>query len=252
MNRSQRIDLNTVSNIRDLGGIINRNGKKIRDRFLIRSSELSRLDEEEAKILYEQIGIKTVFDFRSPHEPHRAPDVIGGNVSYFLNEIATNESFGVRRDEETMKELDKLIRQLRESDDDEIAKEFMRHFYRSFVISNFSVSQYAKFLHYVMRSEDPVLWHCSMGKDRCGIGTALVLELLNVDRDSIREDYLYTNEVYGIYDTQIESGFEIADGSYLDAFYDEAAKIYGGMSELFEEMNIDDRELYEFRQRILV
>ena len=252
MNRSRNLYFSHVANIRDLGGIVNKNGKKIRDHFLIRSSELSRMNDEEAKVLYEEIGVKTVFDFRSPFETNRSQDRIAEGVAYYLNDIATNESFGVRRDAETMEELDKLVRQLRENDDEDLAKDFMAHFYRSFAISNFSVSQYAKFLHYVMKTEDPVLWHCSMGKDRCGIATLMILELLNVDRESIKEDYLYTNEVYGIYDTDTESGFDIADESYIEAFYDEVEKVYGDMSSFFEEMNIDDKEIYEFRQRVLI
>ena len=171
-----------------------------------------------------------------------------GLIAAIYKEAGKQEMYLKQRPEE----LDKLVRQLRENDDEDLAKDFMAHFYRSFAISNFSVSQYAKFLHYVMKTEDPVLWHCSMGKDRCGIATLMILELLNVDRESIKEDYLYTNEVYGIYDTDTESGFDIADESYIEAFYDEVEKVYGDMSSFFEEMNIDDKEIYEFRQRVLI
>ena len=252
MNRSRDLQFESVANIRDLGGILSKDGRKIKDRLLIRSSELSRLDEEEAKILYEDIGVKTVFDFRSRYEAMRAPDVIGEGVRLIPNEIATNESFGVRRDEETMKELDRIMKQLRESDDEELALEFMRHFYRSFAISDFSLRQYGKFLHYVLDHEDPVLWHCSMGKDRCGVGTVLVLELLGVDREDIIEDYLYTNEIYGIKDTGYASGFEIADRSYIAAFYDEVFKAYGDLASFFEQMNISERDRVLFRERVLV
>ena len=39
-----------------------------------------------------------------------------------------------------------------------------------------------------------VLWHCTAGKDRAGIASALIEELLGVPRDDIITDYLKTNE----------------------------------------------------------
>jgi protein-tyrosine phosphatase len=41
----------------------------------------------------------------------------------------------------------------------------------------------------------PVVVHCSAGKDRTGFAVAMLLSALGVDRDTIMQDYLYTNEV---------------------------------------------------------
>ena len=41
----------------------------------------------------------------------------------------------------------------------------------------------------------PVLIHCSAGKDRSGIAIALILEALGVDRETIMQEYLLTNEI---------------------------------------------------------
>lgn len=40
-----------------------------------------------------------------------------------------------------------------------------------------------------------LLQHCTAGKDRTGVGSALVLLALGVPRETIMEDYLLTNEV---------------------------------------------------------
>ena len=39
-----------------------------------------------------------------------------------------------------------------------------------------------------------VLYHCSAGKDRTGVVTAVILTALGVDKDTIYQDYLLTNE----------------------------------------------------------
>ena len=39
-----------------------------------------------------------------------------------------------------------------------------------------------------------MLYHCSAGKDRTGIATAFILEALGVDRDTIMQDYLLSNQ----------------------------------------------------------
>ena len=41
----------------------------------------------------------------------------------------------------------------------------------------------------------PILIHCAAGKDRAGIAVTLILEALGVDRDTIMEDFMLTNEV---------------------------------------------------------
>ena len=38
-----------------------------------------------------------------------------------------------------------------------------------------------------------MLWHCSAGKDRVGVGTALLLCALGVPKKTIYEDFMKTN-----------------------------------------------------------
>ena len=46
----------------------------------------------------------------------------------------------------------------------------------------------------VNHKKGAILWHCSGGKDRTGIVAALLLSALNVDRETILNDYELTNE----------------------------------------------------------
>ena len=44
-------------------------------------------------------------------------------------------------------------------------------------------------------SNSPAVIHCTAGKDRTGILSAMVLELLVVDEERILEDYYLTNQI---------------------------------------------------------
>lgn len=44
-------------------------------------------------------------------------------------------------------------------------------------------------------STGSVLWHCTEGKDRCGLLSAVLLLALGAERSTIMEDYLLTNRV---------------------------------------------------------
>jgi protein-tyrosine phosphatase len=46
------------------------------------------------------------------------------------------------------------------------------------------------------RNVYPLLFHCSAGRDRTGVGAAMLLELLGVERDRIAEDFLQSNLVF--------------------------------------------------------
>ena len=60
--------------------------------------------------------------------------------------------------------------------------------------SDYCISEYKKFLQVLRQPhEKAVLWHCTAGKDRAGIGAVLIEEILGVPREEIIEDYLLTN-----------------------------------------------------------
>ena len=106
-----------------------------------------------------------------------------------------------------------------------------------------------------------VLWHCTEGKDRCGITSALVLEALGVDRTLIMADYLKTNEInlpkaalirQKLADTH---GAAFADSVYqayiADERYLEAAWATMGENYIKTALGIPEDALSRFRAEIL-
>lgn len=62
----------------------------------------------------------------------------------------------------------------------------------------------------------PLLFHCSAGRDRTGVGAAMLLELLGVDRERIVADFLESNLVFPkmpLAAGQLEPVFELIDES---------------------------------------
>lgn len=60
----------------------------------------------------------------------------------------------------------------------------------------------------------PLLFHCSAGRDRTGVGAAMLLEMLGVARERILEDFLESNLTFPqmpLKATQLEPIFELID-----------------------------------------
>ncbi|MDD7740043.1 MAG: tyrosine-protein phosphatase, partial [Lachnospiraceae bacterium] len=113
-----------------------------------------------------------------------------------------------------------------------------------------------------------VLWHCTEGKDRCGLLTAVLLCALGVDRDTIMEDYLLTNEVNGpkaeyYYQMLISAGKSeseakivkdifLAKEEYLNAAFASIDELYKNDSEFLRDgLNIPQELIERFRRSVL-
>ena len=62
----------------------------------------------------------------------------------------------------------------------------------------------------------PLLFHCSAGRDRTGVGAAMLLSILGVERDRIVADFLESNVVFAkmpLAAAQLEPVFELIDQS---------------------------------------
>ena len=227
-----------INNIRDLGGICTKDGKSIKKGCLIRSANLAQAEEQDVS------GISTIIDLRTPGEREEKPDCPCGR-EYLTLPIFESITSGISHEKKAEKkkapDMSDLYRWLvRECRDNfkKVVEEIMSHDY----------------------STGAILWHCSEGKDRCGLTTALVLEMLGVDRCVIMEDYLKTNIVNipkaeGIREKLRESHGEefaqsvyrayLADEAYLEAAWSEMGDDY------IEQLGISKEEIEEFKGKML-
>lgn len=242
---SKLIDFEKLYNARDLGGMKTADGRQIKKGRLIRSEQLVGLSSKD-KAKLEEI-LDTVVDFRNAEEADDQPDCILSGVRYVANPILESAIAGVSREEESD---DKLVANLVFKPEE--ASEYMRSMYRKF-ISGYSISSYSNFIRILLEDhEKAVLWHCSAGKDRAGVGAVIIEEILGVPRETIISDYLKTLDylpgyvaTYRKYITsEIEKSRPLSDQekkvvseavgnlfgldrSYIEAYYEAVRKEFG-------------------------
>mgnify|MGYP002620779075 FL=1 len=228
-----------IQNKRDLGGLETEDGKRIKPRCLIRSAHLYQATGADLD------GIATIIDLRTPGERSQAPDQTYGR-EYLPLPVFTDEQAGISHETEVSTQL------LPE----------MTDLYRQVVIE--CADSFGKILRAIMEhdySKGAVLWHCTEGKDRCGLTSALILESLGVSREAIMEDYLKTNLVnlpkaIRAHDRLLPThGKEMAEAAYkayiADKSYLRAA--WGAMGENYisGKLGIDMEMIRKFRTVIL-
>lgn len=88
----------------------------------------------------------------------------------------------------------------------------------------------------------PVLFHCSAGKDRTGILSALLLDLLGTPREIIYDDYLHS--------MRITPKLKV-DREWLDAVF-AAVDAEGGTEPFLKARGVTDQQIGQVRQLLMV
>jgi protein-tyrosine phosphatase len=173
----RRVELDGPVNFRDLGGYENCAGRVIRTGRVFRSDSLSTMSDRDVQHCVDELGIRTVIDLRAGHEVDRfshGPLEAAGVV--FLHRPIIDETRAERLDEPGPAPVSPAA------------------------IYLLMLDRFATRLTDVVRlvadpTTHPVVFHCAAGKDRTGIVAALVLGLLDVDRETIVADYVFTADV---------------------------------------------------------
>ncbi|MBQ0059117.1 MAG: tyrosine-protein phosphatase [Lachnospiraceae bacterium] len=263
---SKQIANEKIPNLRDLGGMEGVDGRKIREGLLIRSEQLFNASENDKKLL-EELPIRKILDFRNPKETKEKPDPVPANCDY-LNLSIIDEASLISWEKDKTPEKMPEAKSAADEEADSLHK--MREIYRDFIRIPYSRTQYNRFLNEVLSTENgAALWHCTLGKDRCGWGSVLVQAVLGVSKEAILEDYLYTNvclkdeiaAMMAMFEelnkrTNMKSFHPVlfqAREEYLMAAYNEIDKLYGSMEAYIEEgLGIDKATIKRFRDKYLV
>ena len=146
---------------------------------------------------------------------------------------------------------------------------WMSDLYVPLISDDFALAGYRKFLDVMKENENgAVLYHCTVGKDRVGVGTSLLLMMLGVSREDIIKDYLKTNDSMkeateasmalgrkrGVDEEIIENIPYIngVDASYLYRVFDFIDTEYGTFENFLEKrMEIDEKYIEEMRKNYL-
>lgn len=179
-NVQRHIPLNGQPNFRDLGGYETTDGRFVKEGLLYRSGELCMLSDADVATL-EKLGIRTVVDFRSEAEvTARGMDRLPDDVNYVPLRVAPGELSDV------------LLEAIQIGDMSRIPDHILADANR--VIISRATDQYSALFDLIVEPKNlPLVFHCTHGKDRAGVASAVILMALDVQMADVREDYLLSN-----------------------------------------------------------
>ena len=233
---SERWLLRGAPNARDLGGLPTMDGRTIRPGLLLRSGELAGITEPDAQALTEY-PLRTVVDFRTDLEREQKPDRVLPGVQYVHCPIVQQAAAGLTR-EEHADPYAAVVAHAKAMAGRERA--FMCELYRSLVTQAFSIAHYRQFFALLLAQTDgALLYHCTAGKDRVGVGTMLLLTaVVDYDLSEAEREVIRT--------------FDRADAAFLTAARDAVAERYGSVDAfLTQALGVGAAERAALRARYL-
>jgi protein-tyrosine phosphatase len=162
-------------NTRDLGGYPTSYGYETAWRRVLRSDSLHRLTANDHKTLHD-LNLKAVIDLRRTDEVQADPNRLGDlDVVYYNLPIFPRAVSSVEADNPLGK-VNSLT---------DVYKAMLDYFQESLLTVFETLAAYAG---------ETVIIHCSAGKDRTGVVSALLLDLAGVARETIIADYAITKQ----------------------------------------------------------
>ena len=159
--------------LRDVGGVVTRDGRRVRTNLLYRSSGLNPLHKSDRARL-ELLRLRHIVDLREPQAIRRHPDLVSAETMTHLP-----VKLGAF---ETIKYRDVLMRRV----DWELLAH--RRLYADMLENN--GDQVCQFLNLALGDPSPLLVHCAAGKDRTGVFISVLYLVLGVPRDDVVKSYM--------------------------------------------------------------
>ncbi len=242
--------LQSVYNFRDLGNATVRSG------LIFRSGELSEATSRDVEAL-QALNIQYVLDLRPPLTYAQKPDRVPGAAQTMLLCGQLSENAPMSK---------KASRNIRACCNEAPGERSKRN-YRSMVTQYTLV--FSKALKVIASAAGPLLFHCEMGKDRAGVLSALLYQLLGVPGDDIMADYLLSNDVMRDINARdlaffaekeklsaaeidsLRALFEVR-AEYLDTFFEEANRQYGSFAQYVRNgLMLGKHDIHMLRKRLL-
>ncbi|MFD3591965.1 tyrosine-protein phosphatase [Nocardia sp. NPDC058640] len=168
--------LSGTFNFRDVGGLRTADGTTVRPGVLLRSAQLSGLDDQGHATLREW-GVTDVHDLRGIVEiDHIGHDTLPDDVRLHIT------PFDSRMEEAPPHEAQTVS-----------AFEHMIEVYRAFPTLPEAHTAIAELAGSIVRGDGAVLVHCAAGKDRTGWAVATVLRAIGVTEEDVYADFLASN-----------------------------------------------------------
>lgn len=167
-------------NFRDIGGYKTTDGKEVKWGKVYRSASINKLTDTDMDTMQAK-HIHTVIDFRGNAESAAAPDRLLANTDYTLSPAGSD----------SLPDMKQMAAHLKQGD-------FLTKFYGEDGIRYFGERNKPLFQKLLTVSDkEAILYHCSGGRDRTGMATALFLYILGVPQSTIEADFTASNVYLG-------------------------------------------------------
>jgi len=240
-----------AANFRDLGGYATADGRHVKWGCVYRSADISKLTDADLDTLKAR-HIRYDVDLRGVQESAQAPDRINPGMDYTLCPAGSDSVNGA---------MFRRLASVSPAGGDSL----MRVFYSN---TDYLTPRYKPFFDKLaaVPAGEALLFHCTAGKDRTGIGAALVLYALGVPYATIRKDYEATNYYRARENERVMKGMVAqanvsepvarallsANGDWLDVTFQAIREKYGSVDRyLSGQLGLDEERLRLLREKYL-
>ena len=260
-NRS--VPLEGQSNFRDVGGYETLDGKIIKTGILYRSGELHALTDSDVERL-DDLELQTVISFLIPKEIEaRGADRVPKGTKEVSLAIEAGGGLVVE-----------VSKARNTGDFSKVPADLNPKFHE--LLTEEARAQYAALIREIIASDgQPLAYHCSHGIHRTGTATAIILSAVGVPWETVREDYLLSNEAraeeikkrteqlrqlaaehFDIPPEEVDmtniNAFYILKGAYIDGTLKVVEAEYGGWDEyLTNGLGLSQTEIEQLKKILL-
>lgn len=249
---TRNINITKIQNFRDLGGYkSSETGKSVRWGMLYRSAQIDSIPPCSRREL-KNMGIRTIIDLRSENERHNYPQLHSDEFDIIHVPIPTGNMEGILQDIREEKIKTDTIYRLVEKMNRELVRNYRKEYKEIFTVL-------------LDRDRYPAVIHCTSGKGRTGIVSALLLAALGVNEDVIMSDYRLSNDYFNIPKAS-KYAYNLPDNSqeaittiysakedFLNAAKDQIETEYGSVGNYLKEgIGLSDEEIERLRHILLM
>ncbi|WP_418698266.1 tyrosine-protein phosphatase [Bacteroides sp.] len=241
------IKMEGAVNFRDIGGYKTTDGKEVVTDKIFRSADISHLTDADMQTMADK-HIRTVIDFRGTKEAAAAPDRLLPETDYILCPAGSDNL-------PSAKDMAVMLKD----------KDFLLNMYGMPSIQYYGERYKPLFQRLLaLPAGEALLYHCTGGRDRTGMGTALVLYTLGVPMETIEADFVASNiylkpinkkmfqpmaEASGLTEQEIEERMKLRP-ELMRSFFKALTDKYGSVEQFMEtELGIGPKERTLLKQK---
>lgn len=254
------IHLRKQKNLRDIGGKYK--NVNLRYNMLLRGRALLNLTPKQLDKLKNKYHLRTVIDLRDIAEQAQKPDMQLPGIKKLLMPVFADSKVGISHEDREKNDQITILRKL---------PPMSQMYYEMF--HDECLDNLSKIVKLIITAPDEdyaFYYHCSEGKDRTGIISAVLLSMLGATKKEIIKEYLYTNRIahrkaniyylvakYVRFDVNLAKklhGMFSAKKEYISVYFDVVKDEYDNdyMTFFKKGLGLSEEEVEAFRKKMII